>query len=385
MRHPIAFEENRLALLDNVDPDGLLEFSVVYTDRSLNHMSAKFQAVMQSLFADLTAVYKAEELVIVPGGGTYAMEAVARQFATDEKVLVIRNGWFSYRWSQIFAAGRIPQAETVLQARQIEPTTAAPFEPPPIDEVVAAIRSERPSVVFAPHVETSAGLMLSESYLSSLTQAAHGVGALVVLDCIASGTAWIDMRATDIDVLISAPQKGWSASPCSGLVLLGARAIERMSTTSGTSFAVNLGTWRDIMTAYQHGGHAYHATMPTDALTQFAQTIQEMKSTGFEQLRVSQYELGTRVRALLVDHGYPSVAARGFEAPGVVVSFTDNPAISSGQAFAAQGLQIAAGVALAVDEREDFQTFRIGLFGVDKLRNVDRTVAQLQKALDSLS
>ncbi len=368
--------------ISEVDPDGLREFSVVFTDRSLNHMSRTFQEVMRDLSGLLREVYGAEAAVIVPGGGTYAMEAVARQFATDARVMVIRDGWFSYRWTQIFEAGRIPAEATVLKARRIEEAHEAPFAPAPVEEVVGAIATELPAVVFAPHVETSAGIMLPDGYIRAVADAVHAVGGLFVLDCIASGAMWVDMAALGVDVLISAPQKGWSSSPSSGLVMLSPAALERLGETTSTSFACDLGKWHSIMQAYLNGGHAYHATMPTDALRVFRDRVLETKAFGYEAARAAQADMGARVRAMLAERGVRSVAAPGFEAPSVVVSYTDEPDIQNGARFAAQGMQIAAGVPLKCDEPEDFRTFRIGLFGLDKLRDVDGTVADLEKTLD---
>lgn len=371
-------------LLPNVDPDGLLEYSVVYTDRAINHMSASFQTVMKDISGTLGKVYNAEAVAVVPGSGTYGMEAVARQFATDQHVLVIRNGWFSYRWTQIFEAGSIPASHTVLKARTSgEPQ--APFSPAPIDEVVATIQAEKPSVVFAPHVETSAGMILPDDYLKAVADATHAVGGLFVLDCIASGTIWVDMAATGVDVLVSAPQKGWSGPPCAGLVMLSPAGVERLEATTSSSFACDLRKWRDIMAAYETGGHAYHATMPTDALTVFRDVMKETEAFGFAEVASAQAELGTRVRALLEERGFTSVAAAGFEAPGVVVSYTDAADIKTGKRFADAGLQVAGGVPLMCDEPDDFSTFRIGLFGLDKIGNIDRTVASLEAALDSFT
>jgi len=371
------------ALLKTVDPDGLLEFSVVFTDRSLNHMSKQFQQVMRDIDAGLKQVYGADATALVPGGGTFAMEAVARQFAGGKKVLVVRNGWFSFRWSQIVDAGQIAAQTVVMKARQTGNEATAPFAPAPIDEVVARIRSERPAVVFAPHVETSSGIILPDAYVSALAAAAHEVGALMVLDCIASGCAWVDMKATGVDVLISAPQKGWSSTPCAGLVMLSERAVDRMAQTESSSFAADLRKWHAIMAAYVGGGHAYHATMPTDGLKAFRDTMTETLDYGTERLRDAQWELGRKVRALLAARGIRSVAAEGFGAPGVVVSYTDDPGVQNGSKFSAQGVQIAAGVPLQVDEPQGFSTFRLGLFGLDKLYDVDATVARLEAALDA--
>ncbi len=372
------------ALLDTVDPDGFEEFSVVFTDRSLNHMSAKFQRVMLDISDMLRNVYNADGVAVIPGGGTYGMEAVARQFARNANVVVVRNGWFSYRWSQIIEAGRLTASATVLKARQTGNSSPSPFAPAPIDEVVATIRDQRPDVVFAPHVETSAGVILPDDYVTAMAEAAHEVGALMVLDCIASGCAWVDMKATGVDVLISAPQKGWSASPCAGLVMLSERAEARLEETSSDSFAVDLKKWRQIMQAYEAGGHAYHATMPTDALKEFRDTMVETRDYGFEKLREAQWALGNGVRAMLKDKGIVSVAADGFGAPGVVVSYTDDAEVQNGKKFAALGMQIAAGVPLQCDEPEGFSTFRLGLFGLDKLYDVDGTIARLKRVLDQV-
>ncbi len=367
-----------------VDPDGLMEFSVVFTDRSLNHMSGSFQKVMNDISSMLKEVYHAQAAIIVPGGGTYGMEAVSRQFATGKKALVIRNGWFSYRWTQIFEAGDIVSEHTILKARQTGNEKPAPFSPCPVEDVVKTIREEKPAMVFAPHVETSSGMMLPDDYIKAVTDATHEVGGLFVLDCIASGTVWVDMEATGVDVLISAPQKGWSASPSAGLVMLSQRALDVLPTTQSTSFAIDLAKWHQIMQAYEGGGHAYHATMPTDALKAFRDTMLETKEYGFDKVRDEQLALGAGVRKMLAENGFKSVAAPGFEAPGVVVSFTDDPDIQNGKKFAALGMQIAAGVPLMCDEPDDFSTFRLGLFGLDKLHDGDGAIEKLSKAIESI-
>jgi len=372
------------ALRKDIDPDGLQEFSVVFTDRSLNHMSQVFQQVMRDLSSWLCETYHAEAVALIPGGGTYAMEAVARQFAKGEKVLVVRNGFFSYRWSQIIETGGITGSATVMKARRTGNDAQAPFAPAPVEEVVAAIRDDAPAVVFAPHVETAAGVILPDDYIAAIAAAAHEVGALMVLDCIASGCVWVDMEATGVDVLISAPQKGWSASPSAGIVMMGPRALERLEETRSDSFAIDLAKWRAIMAAYEAGGHAYHATMPTDAIRGLRDAMAEARAIGLDKLKAAQWELGTKVRALLAGRGIKSVAAPGFEAPGVVVSYTDDPDVKSGRKFLQQGMQIAAGVPLQCDEGEGFSTFRIGLFGLDKLVDVDGTVARLKAGLDAI-
>ena len=371
-------------LLPHVDPDGLLEFSVVYTDRALNHMSRSFQGVMKDISRILKTVYHAKSAVLVPGSGTFGMEAVARQFAGDKKVLVIRNGWFSYRWSQIFDMGRIPAESTVLKARRTGTGSQAPWTPAPIAEVVAAIRDRKPDVVFAPHVETACGMILPDDYLKAVADAVHEVGGLFVLDCIASGAMWVDMQATGVDVLVSAPQKGWSSSPCCAMVMLSERARAAIDGTTSSSFACDLKKWLQIMEAYENGGHAYHATMPTDALTRLREVMVETEAYGFDKVRAEQIELGAKVRALFESRGIPSVAAEGFKAPGVVVSYTTDPDIHNSKKFLAEGLQTAAGVPLQCDEPADFMTFRVGLFGLEKWHHVDRTVAHLAAALDRL-
>jgi aspartate aminotransferase-like enzyme len=373
------------ALLPNVDPQGLLEYSVVYTDRALNHMSQRFQGVMKDISRILKQVYNARAAVVVPGSGSFGMEAVARQFATDKKVLVIRNGWFSFRWTQIFDMGRIPAESIVLKARQTASEARAPFAPPPLAEVVAAIREQRPAVVFAPHVETASGMILPDDYIKAVGEAVRAVDGLFVLDCVASGTVWVDIVAANVDVLISAPQKGWSASPCCALIALGERARARIDETTSSSFACDLKKWLQIMEAFENGGHAYHATMPTDALAALRDVMLETEAYGFERVCREQQELGRRVRQLLEARGFPSVAAEGYKAPGVVVSYTSDPELQNGRKFLALGLQTAAGVPLQCDEPADFRTFRIGLFGLEKLHNPERTVANLAQALDALA
>lgn len=372
-------------LLSDIDPDGLLEFSVVYTDRALNHMSQKFQGVMKDISAILKEVYQAPSAVLVPGSGTFGMEAVARQFAHGQKVMVIRNGWFSYRWSQIFDMGQIPAESVVIKARQLDShDPQSSWIPAPIEEVVAAIALHKPAVVFAPHVETSAGMILSDDYLRSVSDAVHQVGGLVVLDCIASGAMWVNMASTGVDVLVSAPQKGWSGSPCCAMVMLSERARKHIDSTQSSSFACDLKKWLQIMEGYEKGTHSYHTTMPTDALSRLREVMQETKAYGFAKVRQEQIDLGSRVRELLESRGFVSVAADGFKSPGVVVSYTTDPEIQNSKKFLALGLQTAAGVPLQCDERSDFMSFRIGLFGLEKLHNIDRSVAHLETALTKL-
>jgi aspartate aminotransferase-like enzyme len=371
-------------LLPSIDPDGLLEFSVVYTDRALNHVSKRFQGVMTDISAMLKRVYHAHSAVLVPGSGTFGMESVARQFAHGKHVLVIRNGWFSYRWTQIFDMGSIPATHTVLKARRIADGPQAAWAPAPIDEVVATIRREKPALVFAPHVETAAGMILPDDYLKAVADAVHEVGGLFVLDCIASGAMWVDMKATGVDILISAPQKGWSSSPCCAMVMLSERARAAIDATQSTTFAMDLKKWLQIMETYEGGGHAYHSTLPTDALLRLRDAMAETEAYGYEKVRQEQVALGRQVRELMVGHGYPSVAAEGFQAPGVVVSYTTDPDIQNSKKFLALGLQTAAGVPLQCDEPADFRTFRVGLFGLEKWHDVARSVQHLKQALDAI-
>lgn len=371
------------ALLDHVDPTGLEEFSVVFTDRSLNHMSSTFQGVMNDISSMLKEVYCADAVVLIPGGGTFGMEAVARQFSRNSKALVVRNGWFSYRWSQIIENGNLTSETTVLKAHRKGNESQSAFAPAPIEQVVETIRTEAPEVVFAPHVETSAGIILPDSYIKKMAQAAHEVGALMVLDCIASGCVWVDMRELGVDVLISAPQKGWSASPAAGLVMLSDRAVQRLENTQSDSFAIDLNKWHQVMKSYENGGHSYHATMPTDALKLFRDTMLETRQYGFQKLKEAQWELGDEVRKILASRGIISVAADGFGAPGVVVSYTNDPDVQNGKKFAENGVQIAAGVPLQCDEPADFKTFRLGLFGLDKLYDVAATTSRVRRALDA--
>ncbi|MBU3723915.1 MAG: alanine--glyoxylate aminotransferase family protein [Burkholderiaceae bacterium] len=371
-------------LLPDVDPDGLLEFSVVYTDRALNHMSKRFQGVVCDISSMLKEVYAAHSAILVPGSGTFGMEAVARQFATNKKIVIIRNGWFSYRWTQIIEMGAITDQAIVLKARRVAEASESAWVPYPIEEVEALIARERPAVVFAPHVETSAGMILPDDYLSRLAAAIHGVGGLLVLDCVASGAMWVDMRATGVDVLISAPQKGWSGSPCCAMVMLSERARAAIDQTTSSSYACDLKKWLQVMETYESGSHVYHTTMPTDALLRLRDVMRETRDCGFEKTRQQQISLGQQVRSLLESYGYKSVAASGFQAPGVVVSYTQDPDIQSAKKFIALGLQTASGVPLQCDEPADFRTFRIGLFGLDKLHNPERTVGHLKAALDQL-
>lgn len=369
------------ALRPDIDPDGLLEYSVVYTDRALNHMSAAFQQVMRDLSAELRAVYHADAVAIIPGSGTSAMEAVVDQLAQEQRCLVVRNGLFSYRWSQIFEMSRVPGTVTVLRAQEQGTGRRRPFAPCPVEEAVAAIRREKPALVFAPHVETSAGLLLPDEYIRQLADAVHEVGGLLVIDAIASGAVWLDMRQLGIDLLITAPQKGWSSTPCAGVVLMNAEAAARVDTTDSVSFTLDLKKWLNIMRAYEGGGFAYHATLPTDGLRQFRDAVRETGTFGFERARAAQWELGGRVRGMLKEAGFASVAAPGYEAPGVVVCYTDSGAVHSGGAFAQAGVQIAAGVPLQVGEGADFRTFRVGLFGLDKLADVEGTARRFEEAL----
>ena len=372
------------ALRDDIDPDGLLEYSVVFSDRSLNSMSASFGDVMRDISRIMKTAYGAHSVAVVPGGGTYGMEAIARQFADGARVLVIRNGWFSYRWSQILDAGKLASQTTVMAAQQLADETDAPFAPHPLDEILAQIRSEKPDIVCCPHVETSAGMMVPDDFISAVAACVHEHGGMFVLDCVASGTVFVNLEETGVDVLLTAPQKGWSASPCAALVMMSPHARARLDETTSSSFANDLKKWTQIMETYEGGAHAYHATMPTDALRHFRDALIEAEGHGLEALKQAQIRLGEKVRALFDRYQYKSVAAEGFQAPSVVVCFAPNAEMKSGKSFAALGLQIAAGVPLECGEREDYASFRIGLFGLDKLTEPDRTVAHLENALEAI-
>ncbi len=371
-------------LLPDVDPNGLVEYSVVYTDRSVNHMSLSFREVMTDISLTLKEVYNADAVAVVPGSGTFGMEAVARQFATNQNVMVIRNGWFSYRWTQILEMGSIASSHTVSMANPVRDEEQAPFAPPDLDLVLTKINEEKPKVVFAPHVETSAGMLLPDSYITQVADATHQSGGIMVLDCIASGALWVDMKKTGVDVIVSAPQKGWSGTPCCALVMMSQRALDILQSTESSSFACDLKKWREIMEAYENGGHAYHATMPTDGLKNFRDVMKETQGLGFEAMKEAQIDLGNKIRAILEEHGYKSVAANGYKSPGVIVSYTNDPAIKSGAKFSQAGMQIAGGVPLKCGEPEDFSTFRIGLFGLDKLTNIQRTVETFSSTLSTV-
>ena len=372
------------ALRDDIDPDGLLEYSVVFSDRSLNSMSDAFGEVMRDISRIMRNAYGAASVAVVPGGGTYGMEAIARQFANDAIVLVIRNGWFSFRWSQIMEAGRLARHTTVLAASQSDDSADAPFAPRPLEDILERIRAEKPDVVFCPHVETSAGMMMPDDFIRALTGCVHEYGGIFVLDCVASGTVFVNLEETGVDVLLTAPQKGWSASPCAALVMMSPHGRARLDETTSSSFANDLKKWTQIMETYEGGAHAYHATMPTDALRHFRDALIEAEGFGLEALKQAQIRLGEEVRGLMDRYSYKSVAADGFKAPSVVVCFAPSAEMKSGKAFAEQGLQIAAGVPLECGEREDYASFRIGLFGLDKLMHIDRTVNNLEMALEKI-
>jgi aspartate aminotransferase-like enzyme len=355
----------------------------------MNHMSKKFQQAMRDISSTLKDVHGAQTAALIPGGGTYAMETVARQFGTGKKCLVIRNGYFSYRWSQILEMGSIASEEIVLKARPVEAGPNPSYAPCPVEEAVNVISQERPGVVFAPHVETASGMLLPDSYMKAVSDAVHAVGGIFVLDCIASGCLWVDMRDTGVDVLVSAPQKCWSSTAGAGIVMLSPAGRKLLDDTQNTVFALDLKKWVAVMEAYDQGGHMYHATMPTDTIMRLSEVQLESQAYGFKRMKHEQAMLGDNVRRLLAAHGYKSVAAAGYAAPGVVVSYTSDPEIKTGAKFAALGMQIAAGVPLMLDEfttsSPEFLTFRLGLFGIDKLKKLKETVARLDGVLGALS
>ena len=213
----------------------------------------------------------------------------------------------------------------------------------------------------------------------------ESVDGLFVLDCIASGAMWVDMKACKVDVLISAPQKGWSSSPCCALIGLSERARQKIEHSQSNSFSIDLKKWLQVMETYEKGAHVYHTTMPTDALKILRNAMKETQSHGFDYLKQQQIELGTRVRALMLAKGFPSVAAAGFQAPCVVVSYTKDPEMQSGKKFLDVGLQIAAGVPLQIGESPEFRTFRLGLFGLEKLLHIERAITHLEAAMDKIT
>jgi len=294
-------------IVPNVDDEGLLEYSVVYTDRAVNHMSKKFQKVMNDISSTLKRVYNAKSAVIIPGSGTYGMEAVARQFATGKRCMVIRNGFFSFRWTQIFDAGNIPAESRVLKARRISEADRSspgplPFAPPPLEEVLAAIAEYKPDMLFMPHVETSSGILVSDAYVTAVTAAVHAANpnSYTVLDSIASGGLWVDMEALGVDCLISAPQKGWCGPSCCAFVLMNQRLRSHMDGTTSSSFTIDLKKWCSIMELYEGGAHGYHATMPTDALTRVRDVMAEIEAYGLEKFRNNAIELGMATRGKCV-------------------------------------------------------------------------------------
>ena len=270
---------------------GLQEFSVVFTDRSLNHMSAQFQTVMNGIHQGICRAYNAEDCVLMPGGRSFAMEAVARQFGKNQQNAILRNVWFSYRWTQTFDAISPEKTPTVLKARRETNQQGQPFSPFAVECALSYVQHERPDCLFAAHVETAAGLMLPNDYIRKLGKTVRGNGGLLVLDCVASGAIWVDMQDMNVDILITVPQKGWSSTPSCGVVMLGERALERLQNPSPNgSFALDLSKWHEIVKAYQHGGHAYHATMPTDGLWNFHQNLQETIDFGLDAAKSAQLE-----------------------------------------------------------------------------------------------
>jgi len=377
---PVVVDADKACPFIQKNTGDLLEYSVVYTDRAINLMSAPFQECMKDISSMLKDLFNAQHVAIIPGSGSFAMEAVARQFGTKKKCLVIRNGFFSFRWSDIFQVCGIPSEETVLKAKVQNDSNEPPMAPVSIEEVVNEIKEKKPDVVFAPHVETATGIILPDDYLKQVADAVHEVGGIFVLDAIAAGTLWADMEALGIDVLITAPQKGFSGPACCGIVLMNDKAKAICSATTSTSFACSLNKWCDVMEAYEKGGFMYYTTLPTDALMAFRQVMLETRDTiGFQAAKEAALKLGTLVRAAMSRSGLPSAAAPGFESPTVVVCYAKSADMVA--RFKANGLQIAGGVPFKCDEPANIMTFRIGLFGIDKLRNVERTAKTFEDAL----
>jgi len=361
---------------------GLLEYSVVYTDRAMNHMSKPFCKIMNDIDATLKEAYNATSTIVMPGSGSYGMEAVARQWATGKKVLVLRNGYFSYRWTDIFEQTGIPSETIVMRGQPTDNSSTPQFAPHDVDEVVKTIQREKPAVVFAPHVETSTGIILPDDYLVKVAAAVHAHGGLFVLDCIASGTIWVDMKATGVDAILSAPQKGWTGPACSSLIMLSERGDYATRNTTSTSMVINMRKWLEVMDSYNAGGFAYYTTMPTDALNLFRDAALETKELGFGKAKQLAWDLGNECRDMMKSKGLRTVSAPGYEAPGVNVWYTQSPDMF--QKFKAEGFQVAAGVPFMIGEPPGNFTFRIGLFGLDKLTNKERCVKTLEGALDKV-
>jgi aspartate aminotransferase-like enzyme len=371
------------------------EYSVVYTDRVFNLMSPVFQEAMVTVSTELKACYKAAACVLIPGSGTYAMEAVARQFAWKKSVVIVRNGYFSYRWSDIMHVCELPAHETVIQAKPVDATEARPqLAPPSIESVVAAIREHKPALVCAPHVETSTGILLSKDYIRALSAATHEVGGLLCIDGIAAGMVWLDMVELGVDVYVTAPQKGWTGPACVGIAMLSEAGVKAAKHSQSNSFCCNLAQWLVVMDEYENKekkgpGFKYYTTLPTDAIMQFRDRILETKKIGYETTQKNMEELGRRVRAELAQRGFKSVAADGWGAPGVVVVYSHiDGAVAK---FKGAGLQIAGGVNWMLGQDKwahpidpTTATFRLGLFGIDKVQNVTECVTRLTKAVDSI-
>ena len=329
--------------------------------------------------------------LLIPRSGTFGMEAAARSFATDKHVMVLRNGWFSFRWTEIFdhaGPNSIPKSHTVLKAQPqpnngIGPVQYAPY---PIEEVVAKIYEEKPAAFFAPHVETSTGMILPDEYMKKISDAVHDVGGVFVLDCIASGTVWVDMKELGVDVIISAPQKGWTGPACCAMVMMSDLAAKKMAEAKESSFSLSLKKWTTLMESYENGGWAYHTTMPTDGIRDFHEVTVETMKFGIGNLKNSQLALGKSAHAMLESKGLVSVAAPGFQAPGVLVYHSpcasENPIMLN--KFKEYGLQIAMGVPWRIDEPEVMKTFRVGLFGLDKMGDIEGTVSTLENAVDKV-
>ncbi|MFH4355460.1 MAG: aminotransferase class V-fold PLP-dependent enzyme [Neisseriaceae bacterium] len=366
---------------NRVDPEGLLEFSVVYTNRALNHMSRAFQEVLRDLSCGLKEVYHAQHVAIVPGNGTTGMEAVVRQLAKGKKCLCLRNGFFNFRWSQILNLSQLCSAEVVIKAQSVSAVHYSAYVPATLEEVIKRIREERPNLVFATHVETSSGIRLTEAYIKEVARVTHEVGGWLIVDSIASGATWLDMQELNIDLLLTAPQKCWASTPCCALIMVNGAMRQYIDQTQSDSFALDLKKWFETMEVYERGGFAYYATMPTDSLKQLRDSMAEAKKLGLKNLKIQQEVLGREVRKLLKMRGFSLVADDAFAAWSIVVAYTDDLNIHSGKKWAEVGVQISSGVPLQCDEPSDFTTFRIGLLGWDKLNSVASTVAELEQAI----
>mmetsp|Transcript_8370 Transcript_8370/g.23591 ORF Transcript_8370/g.23591 Transcript_8370/m.23591 type:complete len:374 (+) Transcript_8370:197-1318(+) len=364
-------------------PKKLQEFTPIVTTPYTNIVDPSFKACMHGISNQFKKIFNAHSVVILPGSGTFAMEAVARQFATNKRALVVVNGYFGYRWHEILTQGSITSKITLLRGIPTSGEGTTSYRPPLEDTVIETMKRDGTEILLLSHIDTSTGIMLPPSYIKTLAAAAHSQGAFVVLDCIASGCVWADMKEYGLDAIITAPQKAFYAPAATGIVCLSERARSMMGTEEGsTSFSLDLAKWANVMEQYESGNFAYHTTLPTTAIEQFGRSLSELEAFGFPQLEKAQMTLGQLVRTALVKRGYKSVAAPGFEGPTVLV-FHCADSTAMVQLFKQEGFKIAGGFSFFLGEKEKPKTFRLGLFGLDKLRDVHGTARNLDAVLQN--